>query len=60
MEKEDREIIRHISATLDEMLAVLKKPENKFFKLMEIVGNAVGIIGILAIVDILRNWISGG
>lgn len=60
MEKEDREIIRHISATLDEMLAVLKKPENKFFKLMEIVGNAVGIIGILAIVDILCNWISGG
>ena len=60
MEKEDRETIRHISATLDEMLAFLKTPESKFFKIMEIVGNAVGIIGILAVVDIIRNWILGG
>jgi hypothetical protein len=29
-------------------------------RLMEIVGNAVGIIGILAIVDIIRDWILGG
>jgi hypothetical protein len=54
------EEMRHISATLDEMLAVLKNPERKFFKIMEIVGNAVGIIGILAVVDIIRNWILGG
>ena len=60
MEKEDRETIRHISVTLDEMLAVLKKPESKFFKIMEIVGDAVGIIGILAVVDIIRNWVFGG
>jgi hypothetical protein len=60
VEKEDREIIRHISVTLDEVLAVLNKPESKFFKIMEIVGDAVGIIGILAVVDILRNWIIGG
>jgi hypothetical protein len=60
VEKEDRETIRHISATLDEMLALLKKPENIFFKIMEIVGDAVGIIGILAVVDIIRNWILGG
>jgi hypothetical protein len=39
---------------------VIKRPENKFFKSMEIVGNAVGIIGILAAVDIIKNWILGG
>jgi hypothetical protein len=60
VETEDRETIRHMSATLDEMLAVLKKPENIFFKIMEIVGDAVGIIGILVVVDIIRNWILGG
>jgi hypothetical protein len=39
---------------------ILKKPESRLLKLLEIVGNAVGIIGILAIVDIIRNWIFGG
>jgi hypothetical protein len=38
----------------------MEKPENRFLKLMEIVGNAVGIIGILAVVDIIRSWILGG
>jgi hypothetical protein len=42
------------------IIGIMKEPENKFLKLMEIVGNAVGIIGILAIVDIVRNWILGG
>ena len=42
------------------IIDILKKPESKFLKLMEIIGNVVGIIGILAIVDIIRNWIFGG
>ena len=44
----------------DVIVGIMQKPESKFLKLMEIVGNAVGIIGILAIVDVIRNWILGG
>ena len=60
MDDNDRKIFEHISETLDEVLAALKKPENKFLRLMEVVGNAVGIIGILAVVDVVKNWILGG
>ena len=60
MDDNDRKIIEHMSEALDEVLVVLKKPENKFLRLMEIVGNAVGIIGILAVADIVKNWIFGG
>jgi len=42
------------------IVEIIQKPENKFAKLMEIIGNAVGIIGILAVVDIIRIWILGG
>ena len=42
------------------IIDILKEPENKWLKFMEIIGNVVGIIGILAIVDIIRNWILGG
>jgi hypothetical protein len=44
----------------DVIIGIMQKPENKFFKLMEIICDAVGIIGILAAVDILKNWIFGG
>jgi hypothetical protein len=60
VEKEDRETIRHISATLDEMLAVLKKPENRAGKVIETAGAVVSVLSILGIIEIVRNWIFGG
>jgi hypothetical protein len=44
----------------DVIIGIMNKPENKFIKFMEILGNVVGIISILAIIDILRSWILGG
>ena len=52
--------LTELNKKVDVIIDILKKPENKYLKIMEIVGNAVGIIGILAIVDILKTWILGG
>jgi hypothetical protein len=52
--------LKELNKKVDIIVDIIKKPESKFFKLLEIIGNAVGIIGILAIVDIIRNWILGG
>ena len=52
--------LTELNKKVDVIVDILKKPENKYLKLMEIVGNAVGIIGILAIVDIIKTWILGG
>ena len=52
MEKNDSQNLQHISDTLDEVLVVLKKPENKIVKYIYI---AAAIVGVLAIVDILEK-----
>ena len=52
--------LAELNKKADTIIGIMQKPENKFIKLMEIVGNAVGIIGILAVADIIRTWISGG
>jgi len=49
-----------LNKKVDTIIEIMQKPENKFAKLMEIIGNAVGIISILAVVDIIRTWILGG
>jgi hypothetical protein len=60
VEKEDRETMRHISNTLDEVLVVLKKPGNKFLRALEIAGAVVSVMAILGIIEIVRNWFFGG
>jgi len=49
-----------INGTLEKMLEVMKKPESKFLRALEIIGLGVGILSILNAVDIIRNWIIGG
>jgi hypothetical protein len=44
----------------DAMISIMQKPENKFLKIMELIGNVATIIGVLAVVEIIRNWMSGG
>ena len=44
----------------DVIIGIMQKPQNMVVKVMEIVGNAVGIISILAIVELIRTWIIGG
>lgn len=59
MEKEDRETLKHISGTLDEMLEVMKKPPNRFERLLNIAAAIVTIVGIIAVIDMVIKWIGG-
>ena len=52
--------LEELNKKVDIIIGIMQKPDSKFFRIMEIIGNAVGIIGILAIVDIIRHWIIGG
>jgi len=60
LEKEDIKTIQHISDTLDEVLAVMKKPENKVMKILEIGATITGVLAILGIIDIIHKWFVGG
>jgi hypothetical protein len=59
VEVEDRETIRHMSNTLDKILTVLSKPSSRLARVFELAAAGVGILGILSIIDILKNWIGG-
>ena len=59
MIKEERELLRHISETLDEVLAVLLKPPGRMGRIFEFWATVVGILGILNIIDVIKIWIGG-
>ena len=59
MEQEDRETLRHISETLDEILSVQKKPQSKVERFVNLFGTGITILGILTIIDIIMKWIGG-
>ena len=52
--------LAELNRKVETIIGIMQKPENRFFKIMEVVGNAVTIIGILAVVDIVKQWIIGG
>ena len=54
------EELEKLNSKADKIIAIMEKPENRFMKVMVIVGNAVTIAGIIAIAEIIRNWIIGG
>ena len=56
----DRKILLHISATLDEILAVLKKPRSRFLSILEVAGEIVSIVAIIGIIETILNWVLGG
>ena len=52
--------LEKLNKKADDIIGIMQKPRNMVVKTMEIVGNGVSIIGILAIVELIRNWIIGG
>jgi len=50
------EQLEKIIQKLDEMIAIMKKPEHKLLRLLAILGNIVTIVSVLTIVEIIRNW----
>ena len=52
--------LSELNRKVEVIVAILKTPENKALKLIGIIASVATIAGILAIVDIVRNWIFGG
>ena len=47
----------NINRTLEKMLEVMQKPENKIIRALGIFGLVVGALGILNAVEIIMNWL---
>ena len=59
MEKEEREVIRHIDETLIKILTVLSKPTSILTRVFEIAATGITILGVISVVDIIKGWIGG-
>ncbi|MDR0441889.1 MAG: hypothetical protein LBH44_00610 [Treponema sp.] len=57
MDAEEKATLKHISDTLDKVLEIMARPQSKVVQMFNIAGTAVGILGILAIIDIIVSWI---
>ena len=51
----NRTLEKHNEIT-QEILDVMQKPENPFFKALTIAGVGVGILGIIQVIDTLLKW----
>jgi len=60
VDTENRVILQHISATLDEMLVVLKTQPSRFERLASTGAAIVGTITIVSVIETILNWIFGG
>jgi hypothetical protein len=54
------EQLERMNKTLEGILDFIKKPESKIFIAFQYAGGVVGILGIVAIIDIVKTWIIGG
>ena len=59
MDKEETAILKHISDTLDRLLEIISRPQSKVTQIFNIGAAIVGILGILAIFDLIVSWIKG-
>jgi hypothetical protein len=62
VEKEDRETIRHISGGVDRMVTLLERmarPPSLAAKMINGIATGAGILSILSIVELIRQWLGG-
>jgi len=58
--KEVAEKLDHINKTLEKILVVMQKPENKIVKALAVFGLFVGALGLVNIIDTILRWLTGG
>jgi len=49
--------LSYVNKKLDAIILIMRKPENKLVRICEIAAMGVGILGILSIIDVIRNWL---
>jgi len=52
--------LEKLNKKADVIIEIMLTPEKKYVRILGIIGNAAGIVGILSIVELIRNWITGG
>jgi len=42
---------------MDVIIGIMQAPENKLLKILEMIATVAGVLSLLGILDVLRNWL---
>jgi len=51
------EQLEAVNKKLDTIIGIMKIPENKVIKVLELIATVAGVMSILGIIDVLKNWL---
>ena len=51
------EQLEEVNKKLDTIIGIMKMPENRAVKVLELIATVAGVLSILGIIDVLRNWL---
>ena len=49
--------LAELNKKADIIIGIMRKPENKFIKALEIAGAVITVVSLLSVIDIIRNWL---
>ena len=47
--------LENLDRKMDVIIGIMQAPENKLFKILEMIATVAGVLSLLGIVDVLRN-----
>ena len=51
------EQLEEMNRKLDTIIGIMKTPENRAVKILELIATVAGVLSLLGIIDVLRNWL---
>ena len=49
--------LKEINCKLDVIIDIMRKPENRFIRVLEIAGTIITVVSLLSVIDTLRHWL---
>jgi len=49
--------LENLDRKMDVIIGIMQAPENKLLKILEMIATVAGVLSLLGILDVLRNWL---
>jgi len=49
--------LSELNKKVDVIIDIMKKPQNRFVKVLEIAGTVITVMSLLSVIDLVRHWL---
>ena len=49
--------LSELNKKVDVIVGIMKKPQNRFIKVLEIAGTVITVLSLLSVIDLIRHWL---